>query len=72
MENINKNKNPTIYTILSTDYVLDIFIEFSLGHALSDANLYHGLISVMKLYVTNENMRKYRSTVHPIQNILFI
>ena len=50
MENINKNKNPTNYSILSTHYyILNLSNEFCLGHAQCDANPYYGLISAPQI-----------------------
>ena len=46
MENINENKNPTIYSILSTHYyIINQSMNFTLGHVLCDVNPYYGLIS---------------------------
>ena len=47
-------------------------MNFTLGHMLHDVNPYYGLISVPQIYATNKKMRKYRSTVYPVQNTPFL
>ena len=72
MENFNKNKNPTIYSIVSTHYyiqkLINLFYSWSCAiycESLLQANL------CAQIICNKQEHEKTRSTVYPIQGTLF-